>query len=184
MQLVLLFLGSLLAIFVLLLVLALALPIDVRFRLSRFAEFQASVEARAFAGWGPWIRIAPRKSKPAPRKKAKTGKGKKARKSRRSRSWPDIFEAVKRLVIELFAAISLRDFSIEGEFGTSDPADTGTLYGMMAPFNYAPCRQIRVWPNFDGPCLQGQCTAVLRFTPFALAMPFAKFGWALWGPAK
>ncbi|NNE86838.1 MAG: DUF2953 domain-containing protein [Silicimonas sp.] len=183
MQLALMILGFLFAGLILLLVLALALPVDVRFRLSRSAELRFAADVRAFGGWGPWVKITPGKKKPKPKPPAQRHKKKRKKWSMPvNRPWQDVFAAVKCLISDLLGAFSIHELRVEGEFGAYDPADTGAIYGMLAPFVYSPCGQVNISPNFEGPCLKGQCVAVLRFTPFALAPPFLRFGWTLWGP--
>lgn len=183
MHLLLIILGSLLAVLLTLFVLALVMPLDVRFHVGRFARVQASVEARAFGKWGPWIKIVPGKENPA-RKKPTPTKRKNASRFKTKRTWPEIAAAAKRLFSDLAGVFSIHDLNIKAEFGTFDPADTGVIYGIVAPLNYSSCNKIALYPNFDGPFLQGNCTVTLQFRPLRLVMPSLRFAWALLGSAK
>lgn len=183
MQLALLLIGSFLAAVLFLVLLVLALPVDIRLRLSKLQDVQFSVEGRPLGGWGPWIEFSGgRKSHPKRDAKPKTKR--KKRRFTAGRPFLEIAKAGKDLFFDVLDAVSLQDLSVDCEFGTGDPAETGTLFGYLAPLIYTPCGNVSIKPNFDAACLQGNCTAVLRFTPLALLMPLARFGWIIAGPRR
>jgi hypothetical protein len=87
-----------------------------------------------------------------------------------------------RLVRALAARVQLHDFNVVCTFGLDDPADTGTLYGALAPVLAAvearhPAALV-VTPGFDGARLDGRVALAARVVPLRLVGPLAAFG--LW----
>lgn len=85
-----------------------------------------------------------------------------------------------RMVIlfkEMLRALRPRRFRLQCVVGLDDPADTGRLMGLIAPFRafagrLSPGRHpklaIQVTPDFSGPRFKGQCCASVQFVPLRL----------------
>lgn len=94
---------------------------------------------------------------------------------------------LRRLLILLrdtFRALSPRRFRLQCVMGLDDPADTGRLMGVLAPFrafagsismgrkaNFS----VQLRPDFSGPRFTGQCHASVRFIPLQLIGIFLGF---------
>lgn len=84
------------------------------------------------------------------------------------------------LVADTFSGVHFDEINLRGEFGLSDPADTGRTYGYITPLVYAPQStkfSVDVVPNFETPCFRGQGMAALHFVPIRLAQPTLQLLW-------
>lgn len=104
-----------------------------------------------------------------------------SRAARRRRRGPAIALALLRTeglaerIFQLFRDLVTR-FSFQGlylrcEFGLDDPADTGRLYGTLAPFLVAVGAggaDVRCQPDFQEACLRGACGGQIRVRPISL----------------
>ncbi|MFW8595065.1 DUF2953 domain-containing protein [Cribrihabitans neustonicus] len=90
------------------------------------------------------------------------------------------------LAAEILRRVHICKLVAEGTFGTGDPAETGQLFGLLAPLIYAPAwsRRLRfeVEPDFSRACFSGRAELVLSVVPVALLGPAARFGWRAFGP--
>lgn len=105
----------------------------------------------------------------------------KPRKARRKRRRPGIGlarEAVG-LLARLVSAFHLIRLRIDLAFGLGNPADTGQLYGALAPLAYgfsgARGVDIALRPDFFDMVLSGEIDARLRVRLVALIIPTARF---------
>lgn len=91
---------------------------------------------------------------------------------------------VWRLARDFFRAVHIRRLVVDADFGTGDPADTGTLFGRLTPLIYgfggSERVQIALRPDFGAERLDGRAEAVLSVVPLALLFPAARFAFALW----
>ncbi len=96
--------------------------------------------------------------------------------------WPALLRGVPRLLADLLACLRIEHLHVDGEFGLDDPADTGRVWGMLAPLLYAvpPLAGVAtVRPRFDGATLSGDAEATLRLVPAALLPPALRFAWTV-----
>lgn len=86
----------------------------------------------------------------------------------------------------------LRQFRIlrieaEADFGFDDPADTGAVYGLLAPFAFGlppgTRSSVVLRPDFETPRLSGRIDATVEVTPIRLLPPALRFAWRSFGPA-
>lgn len=91
-----------------------------------------------------------------------------------------LIRAIPQLLSETLSAIHIDRASIQGEFGLSDPADTGRIFGQISPFIYTPFNRkisVAVKPNFETVGVRGQAEAALHFTPIRLVIPTMRLLW-------
>lgn len=174
------------------LALALAVPVDVSFRL----EGAGPVQGQIALGWAfglarlrfripgarePRSARAVRKAeRKAARKRERPG-----RRRRRANVLPLLGQApfrrrVQRLVADLVRAAHLRELRLRVRLGLGDPADTGRLWAFMGPLGALarslPGAEVRLEPEFVEPVLELQAHGRLRLVPLqllALAVAFA-----------
>jgi hypothetical protein len=85
------------------------------------------------------------------------------------------------LLSGLASAVGVGGLTVSGRFGLADPAETGTLHGLLQPLimaGRAAGARIDVAPDFSAPSvdLSGRGTLILR--PARLAAAALRFGWA------
>ena len=78
--------------------------------------------------------------------------------------------------------------SAKGEYGFDDPADTGMVCGMLAPWLYScpPGSKVSLdlYPVFGRACLSGALDATVEVTPASLIPPVWRFAWHAFGPLR
>ncbi|MDJ0626805.1 MAG: DUF2953 domain-containing protein [Rhodobacter sp.] len=182
---------------VVVLVALVALP--VRLRLTARSEPVAfvKVELRLLGRALPWLVLVdssqPGRMRTKPASKAKP----KARKTKRKRAGGASRETMGRmlragpdLVFGLLRQIRIERFLLTVRFGLDDPAETGQLFGMLAPIAQAPQWMlgppvsVSLTPVFDRPCAAGEADIVLSLRPVRLVPPAARFAWRAFGPVK
>lgn len=172
-----------------LLVAALLTPIKLRCVAVSAPAWRLKVGARLFGGLTPAISIHDsargnlrKKRQPQKRKtKAPVFRRRLARGLRRIIGTP-------RLFADLLRPIRLECLKIHADLGLDDPADTGQLFGVLAPLTYALFPQSKVSieqrPDFSGPGLSADVLAELRFTPLAFLFHGARIAWHVFGPHR
>ena len=78
---------------------------------------------------------------------------------------------ILRLFCDLAPRFSFQDVYLRVDFGLDDPADTGRLYGTLAPFLVAAVSSgfdVRCRPDFQEACLRGSCGGQIRARPISL----------------
>ena len=78
---------------------------------------------------------------------------------------------VLRLLADLGRQVRFEDLYLRAEFGLDDPADTGWVYGALAPLLVAGTRggfNVAWQPNFNRAGLQGSCGGRMRVRPISL----------------
>lgn len=161
-------------------VLALALPLRVWLAFDTGAERKLSVRMQPFGRFGPRFPVAGGADRPE-KKKPKRKKPRKAQSWRGLRviGWPD----VRRALAGVIAAIHLEDIRLDAAFGLGDPAETGHVFGLLAPVIYggAGCSRahLNLRPVFDRACLSGEGHLQWRMRPIAVLWPLARLGWTV-----
>lgn len=103
-----------------------------------------------------------RDARPASRRKRRGG----GRGLHRLRGLPD-------LVPGLLRAFRLRHLRMEADFGLGDPAETGMVYGLLAPILWQ--RAVVLRPDFTRARLSGHLDAEIGLVPARLLPPLARF---------
>ncbi len=171
----------------------LALPVRLRFRAESEPVRRARVELGLLGGLVPWIGVAdsarPRTAKHKP-ERPKTHKKRRTKARASPRTLRRMLRAGPDLLIGMLRQIRVERFLVECRFGLADPADTGQLFGMLAPVAYGgpwivgrPA-EVTLTPVFDRACLDGRAEIALSVVPLRLLPPALRFGWAAFGPAR
>ncbi|UWQ39803.1 DUF2953 domain-containing protein (plasmid) [Leisingera aquaemixtae] len=160
-------------------VLVLVLPLRIELVLRKEAELAFSAALRPFGGIGPRIRLSGRRKPPETAQEP----GRKRRYDPRR-----LVPAAGRLAAAVLRRIRIRALILDAKFGLGDPAQTGQLYGMLAPLVYGtlPARrlQVAVQPVFDRAELSGRAELDVTVVPAALIVPAVRFGWDTFGPVR
>ena len=109
--------------------------------------------------------------KKTPRKQRRTGKGNLTAAMAFMRS-PGMSASLLRLARNMWQQIQVRQLSLHLTFGLDDPADTGQLYGTLAPALILTDRlsrfDLQVQPDFSQPTLQAESHGQLRLRPLTI----------------
>ena len=180
----------LLAAVLVLLLAVLASPLRIEARASAGEALRYSLALRPFGRFGPRLAVAD-SEKPKKKKKAKTKREKeKSAKSGKAtyRDPRPIVRAVVRLVSEITGQLHIEKAALDLRFGADDPAETGEIYGALAPFIYGTAHSRRVYVNvepvFDRVVFDGRAALDVTMTPALLLPPIARFGWSAFGPRR
>lgn len=165
-----------------LVVLVLVTPVRVQAQLRSTPHWHYRVDAWLLGGLSPRLPLVDsrRPRKPKLRKpKPKTTR----------RAAPDgIANALPRLIKELLQVVHLEELRLDAGFGLPDPADTGQLYGCLAPLQYAGFlpeqTNVSLRPNFTGQSFDCALDGSAHFTAAALLPPAVRFGWRVYGPGR
>lgn len=172
-------LAALLAALFAVIVLVLILPLRIELELRKEAGLTFSVGLRPLGGFGPRISLSGRQNPPPAARKL----GRKRRSDARR-----LVPAAARLVAAILRRIRIRALILDAKFGSGDPAETGQLYGMLAPLVYGtlPARRLQVSlePEFGRAVLSGRAELDVSLVPAALIVPAVRFGWEAFGPGR
>lgn len=162
--------------------LALVLPLRLEARLDTSETPSAMFRVRPFGGLAPWINLpallAAEKDagQPPPKKRGPITVGKTKR----------LFRAVPALLQEVVGVLRVDRLWAVVDVGLHDPADTGALFGQLAPMAYGAMPALGgslvVRPDFDGPRFEAEGGGAICFIPLSLGPPIARFAWRVWGP--
>lgn len=172
-------LGVLLAALLVGIVLVLVSPLRIELVLRKDTALAFTAALRPLCGFGPRVRLSGRRKPPAEAEKP----GRKRRYDPRR-----LVHAVGRLAAAVLRRIRVRSLILDAKFGSGDPAETGQLYGMLAPLVYGslPARRLQVslTPVFDRAVLSGRAELDVSVVPAALIGPAVRFGWDAFGPVR
>lgn len=163
------------AVFVLLLIALLAIPVTLRFRVSSHDALQNDVRLEWAFGL---VRVRiPLQSKTVDAKGEKHEQETRPSK-RTSRKRGNVFGALRqerfrrrmlRFVTDLWRAFHKRDLSLRLRVGLGDPADTGQLWAVLGPtaglLATIPGASIRIEPEFLDPTLELDTSGSVGFVP-------------------
>lgn len=161
-----------------------ATPVRCELRASREQHTRFLVRLHLLGGYAPGMAIV---DSARPRKKKKTSKDHRTRatkeKDQKTKRRATL-DAVIDLVVGVLGRIRFNHLSVKGRFGTGDPAETGEIYGYLAPLAFGvnpPCPRVNLAlePVFDTACLEGSIVGELEVVPLRLIPPFARFGWRM-----
>jgi hypothetical protein len=171
-----------LAAIVVVIVAALAIPVQVEFRAERVDRMRGSARLRWLFGL---VNVAFRSDHPraAAATRAEATKAT-ARPPRRAGTvltavtTPGLVRRAARLTVDLFDQIHIRDFSLHARYGLEDPADTGQLCGALTPLVVLAVvkgMDVRCTPDFAGASLAGTCSGAISVRPLSVAAVVVAF---------
>jgi len=171
-----------------LVLLLLAVPVDMEFRLEGIEPFTGEVGVRWLFGLVRFRIPVPGAGKPTPRPEARP-KAARARARPRAggrrrpvlaaRRQAAVSRRVYRRLRDLVRAVHLRRLRLLMRLGLGDPADTGRLWALVGPLNaVAQLRnaELRIEPEFVEPVLEFQADGRVLLVPLrflVLAIAFA-----------
>lgn len=182
------FLGWILIALLALLVAAMLMPVRLELSLHKDVVWRGTAAVRPFGRFGP--RIVLRRGKAA----NKTGKS--DRKPGKKRAWRrrlklrgmQVATAFLRLVSDILRKTRIATARLDVQFGLGDPAETGQVYGFLAPVIHGlhamKTVSVTARPVFDRACLSGKAELDLSLVPAALLAPAARFGWTMLRPTR
>ncbi len=163
----------------------LAIPVSLVVDIERTARLQSRLRVHWLFGLVD-VELGRRQPRRAPPTRPST----KARKPRRAASrlaWPRLGRGptialallrteglvgrILRLFCDLAPRFSFQAVYLRVDFGLDDPADTGRLYGTLAPFLVAAASSgfdVRCRPDFQEARLRGSCGGQIRARPISL----------------
>ncbi|MEZ5653999.1 MAG: DUF2953 domain-containing protein [Burkholderiaceae bacterium] len=166
-------------------------PVRLALWVSSQPDYRAGLDLSLLGGIIPALPIIDTGRRRAKRKRA-AGKHE-ARRPGRRRSGSGlarvrrVLGAAPGILRSLRGAVRIRQLAIDCRFGLGDPADTGQLFGMIAPLIYGspwhwpPPASLSVTPDFDRVCLEGRADVVLDVAPLRLLPPALRIAWAAFG---
>lgn len=177
-------LGMLLLVLLLVLLSAVVMPLRLEMKIIRQENWQYAAALRPFGRFGPRIKLNSRKKKTnAPRKRSPRKRFFSGSRRQRSRNF---LRPALRLGADILHAIDLGEVMVDLRFGFDDPAETGEVFGKVAPLVYGLSNSrkihVNVAPNFHQAALNGRAEMDLILIPAALFVPALRFGWSAFGP--
>lgn len=174
-------------------VVVLALPVRLRLAARTEPEPVARVELGLLGGLVPRFAVfdsAWRRDRAPPPDAGVLKPERPKKKRRKGRSGGRMLRAVPRLLRDLLRCVRIEECDVSGRFGLVDPADTGQVYGLIAPLAFGGAwalgenTRISVVPEFRGPCLEGRADILLAVVPLRLVPPVVRFAWHSFGPER
>ena len=165
-------------------VLLLSIPVSVVFALKREDSWHGRVVVYWLFGYARFSlqSCRSRKKRCGKRRLLRHSKGLIARQHRAVYAMLRSEGFLRRMLIlmrDIFRALSPRRFRLRCVMGLDDPADTGRLMGVLAPFQAFVDRRssfsVQFTPDFSGPRFTGLCHASVRFIPLQLIGIFLGF---------
>lgn len=173
------------------LVAAVMLPVRVRLRAHTAPGASLRVDFRPLAGLTPWIRVfdSARRRPPPARSPVRSDSARpkrvKVRRCRRRVSMRRMIRAAPDLGLGLLRVFRIERLRLEGTLGLGDPADTGTIWGIIAPAICAAENalggrvHLALRPDFERVRLHGSVDGEIQVVLARAIPPVARFGWAL-----
>lgn len=162
---------------------ALVLPFGIRVEADLDGSPRGRLTVQPFGTFGPWLALwETGKTPPSRKERTPVKRGKPSGSAKR------LVKAGFRLAGDILSLFRLRAFVIDLRFGCEDPADTGQLFGAMAPFLYGTQglerAHIHVEPVFGQKVLTGRAMVEVAIVPIALLPPVLRFGRASIGRSR
>lgn len=164
---------------------ALITPVQVRGYLRSAPDLSYRIDLRIFGGLLPALPLADSRRPRRPMRKSR--KTKKARS--KNRKLPrGVAALIPELIKDLLGVIMIEHLRVDAAFGLADPAQTGQLYGVLSPLQFAvPLPNqltVSLRPDFSRPCFAAELDGALHFTAAALLPPLGRFAWRAFGPGR
>ncbi len=176
-------LSWLIAAFLAIIVLFLALPLRLRLSFQSDPAMRFFIVVWPFGGVFFPLRIfdSTRRQLASAKKKPR----KKPDRTRRSRAIrAGAIRQLPTALGQMVSAVHIEKLHIDAEFGLRDPADTGIIYGQLTPLIYAVGGDITLRPNFSAACLRGAAELSGRVIPIVFLWPVVGLLWHAFGPAR
>lgn len=175
---------GLLGVFALLLA-VLITPVRLQVRLQTDPKLRYLVQVRILGGLSPPLAIID-SARPRKTRQTRTKPRKKPSGAMKMVGGGRAAAAIPQLVKGVMGTIHLDYLRLDVVAGLDDPADTGRLYGGLAPLHYgAPCSDkvvISLQPDFAQQRFDCALDAAAHVTVFALVPVLARFCWRMFGP--
>ncbi len=177
--------GAIGAIF-LLLGLVLACPLRLEVMLQKDEVWNLAAALRPFGRYGPQIPLRRSQKKlKEPEVKVK----KPSAMTRAARREPTrVASAALQFLRDVVRCVRIEEVRCHARFGCEDPADTGQVFGLLAPVLYGTAHarrlDLRIEPAFSGAVLSGRAEVALSLIPARLLPPVIRFGWIAFGPVR
>lgn len=175
----------LLAAVIALLLVALVSPLRIEAKASVGEAFRYSLALRLFGRVGPRVVVADSATPPR-KKKPKTATKKAKHRSSANRAPMRIIRAAFPLISVVLACLHIDKAMLDLRFGADDPAETGQIFGILAPMVFGVEGGQRfhfsVEPVFDRAVFDGCAAVDVTMIPARLIYPVARFGWSAFGP--
>ena len=157
-------------------------PLRLEVAVRKKPDWQLKMNLRPFGRFGPEIPLRRPRSKPRPyRPRPKKERGKRP-------SLQRIVTNAIRLLSDVLASIRFEGLRCNCRYGFDDPAETGSVYGMLAPIiqTSSPSSrlQLDVQPEFERAVFELEANAAISLVPARLVMPLLRFGWLTFGPQR
>ena len=168
------------------LVLVVVMPLRLELAVHKQAHWQFRAALRPFGRFGPRIPLSGRKAK-ADKPAKKKGAGHAPRRVGKLRI--DLAaRAGAQFVRDVLKRVRIETAHLQMRFGLGDPAETGQVFGYLAPVIYGTSAghqlSLEVEPVFDRVALEGEAELDCFLVPAALVGPLFRFGWAIFGPDR
>lgn len=164
-----------------LILLLLAIPIDVNFRVRRIGAFNGNIAIRWLFGLVRFdIRLPddtnrparPESEAPAAKVRVKHGRGSARLNVLALLRQAEFRRRLARFAKDLVRAGHLRQLQLQMRLGLGDPADTGCLWALIGPLNAAAHNlrnaQVHIEPEFIDPVFEFQTSGRLLIVPLQL----------------
>ncbi|NNJ67327.1 MAG: DUF2953 domain-containing protein [Boseongicola sp.] len=166
--------------------LVIAMPVRLEIDVQKGTRWRFRAALRPFGRFGPRLPLSGRKGKTdkPPEKRRKRNARRRLGKMRIDR----LAQAGAKLVGDILRCVRIETATLQMRFGLGDPAETGEVFGYMAPVIYGAGvgqkLSFDVEPVFDRAVLEGQAKLDLSLVPAALLGPLFRFGWTVFGPVR
>ena len=175
-----------LCLFLAVLVLFAAMPLRLELEVHKSEAWRFRAAVRPFGRYGPRIALSGRSQKPDRRDEKQRDASPKPKK-RKLRA-KGLARAVMRLIGDVLRRIRIDTARLKMRFGLGDPAETGQVFGYLAPLIYGTTPGQAIWlevePVFDQAVLEGEAELDLSVVPATLLGPLFRFGWFAFGPVR
>jgi hypothetical protein len=169
----------------------LATPVKLEFTMRSSPRRRVKIAARLLGGLTPPIVIhdSDRQGRKAKHRQAVVKPGRRERGKMSRQALARVRRAIiaaPHLLADLLRPIHIEQLTADADIGLADPADTGQVFGLLAPVIYSRLASdvlsIAVRPDFMTPGFSGEVFAKLSVTPVAFIAPATRFAWHIFGP--
>lgn len=164
-----------------------ATPVKLWARFQSTPKMRFRLQVSPFGGLAPYLMLVDsNRSKRKDKSRSKRDKKPKVKKSIPSRGARRMIGNIPRLFGDFLSQIRLQKVTVNGRFGLGDPADTGTVFGVLCPIIFGASStqhfDITVVPDYDQACFVGKVEASVSIIPLRLIPPIARFSWRSFSP--
>jgi len=159
-------------------------PVKLWVRLHSSPSPTYKVEASVFGGLTPKIPVFD-----STQQRKKVGKTPAKKKKKRSyATGVGLVPEIPRFIGDVLRVFHFDFLHLDADFGLTDPADTGHVFGCLAPFIYGGQLPsgvtVSLRPDFSRACFAGDLEGAMHFTPAGFLPPALRMAWYVYGPNK